>query len=217
MSTTITAVQNTRIRHGLLIRIEINGTVYRVANTYNPITWNSESYTALGHFLGISEMQEDLRATNNSLSVTLSGIPADVEGEPNYIGLMLQEPIKGSRIKIYRAFFDPDTGQLLSNQVFLRFSGYVSNFTLAEGNAQFEKTSTNTITLQCSNLNGIIERRISGRRTNEADFGSDTGMQNVVKISNRSFDFGKPYTGPITPTDGSDTGNSGFQQDSTGP
>lgn len=216
MSTTITAVQGTRIRHGLLIRLDINGTIYRIANTYNPITWNGESYTALGHFLGITEIQEDLRATNNTISVTLSGIPSDVAGEPNYIGLMLQEPIKGSRIQIYRAFFDPDTGLLLNNQVFLRFSGYVSNFSLAEGNGQFEKSGVNTITLQCSNINGIIERRISGRRTNAKDFDTDTGMYRVVEISNRSFDFGKPYSPPTTPNDGSGGGGEFVQPESTG-
>jgi hypothetical protein len=201
MTTTITAVQGTRINHGLLIRLNVNGTIYRLANTYNPLTWNGESYTALGHFLGISEIQEDLRATNNSITVSLSGIPSDVSGEPNYIGLMLQEPIKGSRIQIYRAFFDPDTRQLLANQVFLRFSGYVSTFTLAEGNNQFEKDSTNTITIQCANINAIIERRIGGRRTNAADFGTDTGMYRVTTIANRSFDFGKPYVAPTNPTE----------------
>ena len=193
MTTTITAVQGTRINHGLLIRLTVNGTVYRLANLYNPITWNGESYTALGHFLGISEIQEDLRATNNQLSVSISGIPSTQVGEPNYIGLILQQPVKGSRIQIYRAFFDPETRQLLANQVFLRFNGYISNFTLAEGNNQFEKDSTNTITLQCANINAIIERRVVGRRTNPTDFGTDTGMYRVPIISNTSFDFGKPY------------------------
>ena len=193
MTTTITAVQGTRINHGLLIRLTVNGTVYRLANSYNPVTWNSESYTALGNFLGISEIQEDLRATNNQITVSISGIPSGVVGEPNYIGLILQQPVKGSRIQIYRAFFDPDTRLLMANQVYLRFNGYISNFTLAEGNNQFEKDSTNTITLQCANINAIIERRVVGRRTNPTDFGADTGMYRVPIISNTSFDFGKPY------------------------
>lgn len=215
MSTSITAVQSTRINHGLLVRLDINSTIYRVANTYNPITWNGESYTALGHFLGISEIQEDLRATNNSLSVSLSGIPADVEGQPNWIGLMLQEPIKGSRIKIYRAFFDPDTGELLSNQVFLRFSGYVSNFSISEGNSQGEKDSVINVTLQCANINAIIERRVSGRRTNPTDFGTDTGMKEVVKISNRQFNFGQPFTA-TAPVDGGGGGGDFTPLESTG-
>jgi hypothetical protein len=49
--------------------------------------------------------------------------------------------------------------------------------------------------LQCSSLNGVIERQFSGRRTNENDqelwYPNDTSMNRVKVISGASFDFGK--------------------------
>jgi hypothetical protein len=208
MSNTIAAVNETSIEHGLLIRITVNGTTYRLANTYSPVTYNSEVYQALGHFLSMGEIQDDLRPTNNQLSLNLSGIPADVDGEPNYIALMLSQPIKGSRIQIYRAFFDPDTRELLEDGVQLRFSGYISNFSMSEGNQQFENEATNTITVNCSSVFGILERQVSGRRTNPTDFGIDTGMYRVPIIAGASFDFGKPYSGPPNSSGGNGSGGS---------
>jgi hypothetical protein len=199
MPTTITAVQDTKIKHGLLINLTVNATTYYIANTYSPITWNGNTYTALGHFLGIGDIQDDIRATNNSLQVSLSGIPSQGgETEPNYIGLVLNENIKGSRIQIYRVFFDTETLAILPGQVYLRFSGYVSNYTLTDSVDSQAKTATNTVIVQCSNLNAVMEKKIVGRRTNGADqrsrYPNDSGLDRVTVISNKSFDFGKPYT-----------------------
>ena len=203
MTTSIPALQATHARHGLLIDLEINGTTYRIANTYSPVTWNGNSYTQLGHLLGISEIQEDLRATNNSLTLSLSGIPSDVTGEPSYMSIVLDTPVKGSLVRIYRAFFSTTNGGLLADQVYLRFSGYVSNFSISENWDVDSRVMTNTISLSCSNLVSIIDKQYSGRRTNNSDqtywFPGDTGMYRVQEIANTAFDFGKPYTPPAAP------------------
>ena len=216
---TIPALNSTRIRHGLLIRITVNGTVYRLANTWSPITWNSENYLALGHFLGTSEFQDDLRTTNNSIQITLSGIPADPEepDTPSYPAIILNSRIKGSRVQIYRIFFDPVTQEFLADQTSLRFSGYISNFTITDGLDNQTRANTRTCVVQCSSVNAIIERRITGRRTNPTDqrnlYPADTGMDRVIKISNTSFDFGRPYTNSGTGGgSGSQGGQSGANQ-----
>ncbi len=200
MTTTITAVQGTRIKHGVLVRINLDGTIYRLANTYNPITYNSETYTPLGNFMGMNEIQDELRATNNKLSISLSGIPSGVDGEPNYVSLVLTTKIKGSRVQVYRVFFDPDSNEILSGQVFLRFSGYVSNFTLSEGSDPLQLSANNAVTIECSNIHGILENQITGRKTNATDFGSDKGMYRVAVISGTNFDFGKPLEPQVTET-----------------
>ena len=207
MTTTITAVQSTRIKHGVLVRFNLDGTIYRLANTYNPITYNGEVYTPLGNFMGMNEIQDELRATNNKLSISISGIPSGVDGEPNYVSLMLTTKIKGSRVQVYRVFFDPDSNQILSNQVYLRFSGYISNYTLTEGSDPESLQGTNTITVDCSNIHGILENQVIGRRTNATDFDADTGMYRVSIISGTNFDFGKPFTPPSTGTE-TDTSSS---------
>jgi len=205
----IPAVQGTNVRHGMLIRLTVNGTVYRLANTWSPITFNGENYQALGHFLGVNQMQDDLKITNNSIQLSISGIPKDASepDTPNYMGLILDERIKGSKVQIYRIFFNPTTNELLSGQTSLRFSGYISNFNLSDSVDIDSRSGTNNIVVECSSIHAILEKKISGRRTNSTDqkglYPSDTGMDRVVAISQTAFDFGKPYTAPspATPTD----------------
>jgi hypothetical protein len=205
MAQSIPALESTTLLHGLLIKLTVNSNQYFIANTYRPITWNGNTYSALGHFIGMNELQDDLRATNNAIQISLSGIPKDpgeagLPGYNSFVDLILQTDIKGSRVQIYRAFFDPVTREFLSSQTSLRFSGYISNYTLTDSIDAEAHTDTNTLVIQCSSVNAILEKTITGRRTNSADqknlYPTDTGMDRVVAISKTSFDFGKPYTPP---------------------
>jgi hypothetical protein len=215
MSIEIPALQGTHIKHGLLIDLTVNTSTYYIANTYNPVSWNGHNYVALGHFMGISEIQDDIRATNNSLQLTLNGIPAEAGDADNinYIGLILNSNIKGSRVEIRRAFFDTNTGALLSDQVFMRFSGYISNYTLTDSVDTQGRNAVNTIVAQCSSIHAVLEKRIVGRRTNGSDqrlfYPGDTGFDRVKEISNKSFDFGKPYSPPAGQNNGGNYGGGG--------
>jgi hypothetical protein len=205
MAQSIPALESTSLLHGLLIKLTVNSNQYFIANTFRPITWNGNTYAALGHFIGMNELQDDLRATNNSIQISLSGIPKDpgeagLPGYNSFVDLILQTDIKGSRVQIYRAFFDPVTHEFLNAQTSLRFSGYISNYTLTDSIDAQAHIDTNTLVIQCSSINAILEKTITGRRTNSADqknlYPTDTGMDRVVAISRTSFDFGKPYTPP---------------------
>ena len=199
MPLVIPALNATRINHGMLIRITVGpGQVYYIANTYSPITWQGNTYTALGHLLGTNEIQDDLRATNNQLQITLSGIPIGSEQPAAYIALMLEQPIKGSRVDIWRALFR-DNREFLVDQTSLRFSGYISNYAVTDASDLQNMSNTRAVTVICSSVHGILERQLSGRRTNNTDqlrlYPGDVSMGRVSAISNTAFDFGKPYTG----------------------
>ena len=205
MSISIPAVQQPQIRHGVLIRILANGVNYYVSNTYGPVTYNSNLYQGLGHFLGMDQIQDDLRVTNNQISLSFSGIPKVAEdgglGAYNsYVAMILDQKIKGSKVWIYRAFFDLTTNQLLTDSVSLRFAGYISNFSIVDGIDLEARDNTKTVVIICSSVIGIIDRKISGRRTNQTDqrllYPTDESMDRVAVISNTSFDFGKPYSAP---------------------
>ena len=165
----------------------------------------------MGSFLNITEMQNDLRATNNQLSVSLSGIPVG-DDTPNFLNIVLNSKVKGSRIKIYRAFFNPNT--LTIQNVYQRYNGYVSNYSLGENWDQENRLVSNTINLQCSNINAIIEKQYSGRRTNVGDqdkfFPGDTGMYRVKLLADTQFDFGKKIETPATPAASPDTSGGSF-------
>ena len=205
MALTIPALESTTLLHGLLIKLTVNNNQYFIANTYKPITWAGNTYSSLGHFLGMNELQDDLRSTNNSIQISLSGIPKDpgeggLPGYNSFVDLILQTDIKGSRVQVYRAFFNPVTYEFLNAQTSLRFSGYINNYTLTDSIDAEAHSDTNTLVIQCSSINAILEKTITGRRTNSADqknlYPSDTSMDRVVAISKTSFDFGKPYTPP---------------------
>ena len=218
MTTSIPALNESSIKHCLLIDIVVNSTTtYYISNAYSPIVFQGNNYTQLGNFMGMSEIQDDLKVTNNQISITLSGIPPD-DGSPNYMNIVLNSNLKGSRIKIYRAFFDIDTGNYVPTQVYLRFSGYVSNYSLNENWDQDSKSTSNAIGIQCSSIHAIMEKKYTGRRTNDGDqqtlYPGDTGMYRVKSLADTQFDFGKPYTAPTgnpnNPGGGNNGGDSNF-------
>jgi hypothetical protein len=193
----MTAYDSTFIRHGMLIDLTVNTTTYYISNLYSTLSYDGNQYQTMGSFLNITEMQNDLRATNNQLTVSLSGIPVG-DDTPNFLNIVLNSKVKGSRIKIYRAFFNPNT--LTIQNVYQRYNGYVSNYSLGENWDQENRLVSNTINLQCSNINSIIERQYSGRRTNVGDqdkfFPGDTGMYRVKLLADTQFDFGKKVETP---------------------
>jgi len=199
MSSVIAALTATSIKHCLLIDIVVNTTTYYISNAYAPITYNGNTYTQLGHFMAMSEIQDDLKITNNQISITLSGIPPD-DGSPNYMNIVLNSNLKGSAIRIYRAFFDISSGYYNPQAVYLRYSGYISNYSLNENWDQDNKLVSNAIGIQCSSIHAIMEKKYSGRRTNDGDqqywYPGDKGMYKVKSLADSQFDFGKPYTAP---------------------
>lgn len=201
MSISIPPVNDTSIKHCLLLEITVNTTTYYLSNAYAPIVYNGNSYTQLGSFMNMSEVQTDMRTTNNQISITLSGIPPD-DGSPNYMSIVLNSNLKGSLVQIYRAFFNTSNGFYDPQQVYLRYSGYVSNYSLSENWDQDNKTATNSIGIQCSSINAIMEKKYTGRRTNDGDqqywFSGDTGMYKVKSLADSQFDFGKPYVAPAS-------------------
>jgi hypothetical protein len=196
----------TNIVHAVLIKMQVNTSTYTIANSYGPLTWQDTTYLGLGHFLGLNEIQDELQVTNNQIQISLSGIPRDL-GEQglglynSYISLILDQKIKGSRVEIWRAIFDPQTGLIDDNSTSLRFSGYISNFTISDATDVAGRIDTYTIAVNCSSVLGLLERKTTGRRTNGTDqrslYPTDSCMDRIVAISNTSFDFGKPYSGGI--------------------
>lgn len=188
--TLATEVNKTSIQHCLLLDIELSTTTtYYLSNNYQTITYNGNDYTELGYFLQMSELQDDIKPTNNQIQIALAGVPSDVV--PDFPGLALNTKIKGSKVRIYRGFFN--NGTLVD--AYLRFSGYVSNYSLNETWDDVTRLTSFTISLQCSNLLALIERQYNGRRTNEKDqklwYPTDTAMDRVKVLADSSFDFGK--------------------------
>jgi hypothetical protein len=166
MTTAISQVDNRSIEHGVLIDLTLDGTIYYISNCYKPIVHNGNTYEALAGFLTISEIQSNISNANDELQVSLSAIP------PTYIAATLGQPIKGGELNIYRAFFDYTTQEVITGQVYKRFSGIISNYAVQEDiETQAQDIGvTHTITIIASSIMGVLEDKISGRRTNRQDY-----------------------------------------------
>jgi len=166
MSTTITQVDGNNIEHGVLIDLTLDGTTYYISNCYKEVVYNGNTYQALAGFLTVSEIQSNISNANDEIQVSLSAIP------PTYIAATLSEPIKGGEINIYRAFFDYTTQEVITGAIYRRFTGIISNYSVQEDLDATTMTPevNHTITIIASSIMGVLENKISGRRTNKQDY-----------------------------------------------
>ena len=199
MSTNIPPVQTNAIEHGILIDLTLDEDTYYISNCYKNVIHNGNEYLALAGFLNTSDIQNNISNANDEIQVSLSAIP------PTYIAATIGQPIKGGEVNIYRAFFDYETQQVITGEVYRRFTGIISNFSVQEDIDTQGTTPevTHTITIIASSIMGVLENKISGRRTNKQDFDivwpelandpADPSMERVEALFNSSFDFGKKY------------------------
>jgi len=204
--TTISQVNNRSIEHGVLIDLTLDDVTYYISNCYKNVIYNGNTYQALAGFLSVSEIQGNITNANDEVQVSLSAIP------PTYIAATLDTQIKGGEINIYRAFFDYTTQEVITNAVYRRFTGVVSNYSVQEDiNVESSEPEVNhTITIIASSIMGVLENKVSGRRTNRQDYqkvwtelgnsSTDPSMNRVEALFNASFDFGKPYVAPAAST-----------------
>jgi hypothetical protein len=196
MATDIPAVEgNVSITHAVFVDITLGGTTYYISSAYQSITIGSNEYLPSGAFLQISDLTEDLKTTNGDIQISLSGIPA----EYNYMDIVLSTPIKGGQVEIKRGFFDPNTLEVLPSEVYTRYKGVITNFSVDESTSFLNGELTNQITVICASLNTLLENRIRGQRTNGTDrrrfYPGDISFDRVKDLQNVSFDFGREYTG----------------------
>ena len=194
---------------------------YYISNCYREVVHNSKTYQALAGFLSVSEIQNNISNANDEIQVSLSAIP------PNYIAAVLGTQIKGGDINIYRAFFDYRTQQVIAGAVYKRFTGVISNYSVQEDLDVAGATPdvNHTITIIASSIIGVLENKISGRRTNQEDYqifwpelnnvnyAADPSMNRVEVLFNSSFDFGKPYKGQAASSVGGGGGGGGGGND----
>lgn len=188
----------TAIRTNLYVRLAIDEyrttssgsfttQVLRFTDDPDGATINGEAYTSIGKFLSVTATSSEIRPSDHSITVSISGIPT------NSIEEIIYSRIKGSDIKIYRQFFTV-AGSLIATQGY--FIGKVNNYSLQEDYRIEDRTANNIILLECASNIGILKQKISGRKTNPQSenkfYPSDTSMDRVPTLKGTKFDFGAP-------------------------
>ena len=203
--TTINAVTGSQINHAEFVKLTVGtlGTVYTFCNAASPITVGGNTFTNLGALLNVGDVQRDIKATSDDMTIALTGIL------PANIAVILSSDIKGSLVEVWRGFFDSNNQILTSptTQFFKRYQGIINNVAITEDFNIEMRTRVATCSISCSSMRRILENRLSGVRTNKSNWQfiygtNETSMNRVSEISNTYFDFGSP---PKTNTQASET------------
>jgi hypothetical protein len=203
--TTINAVTGSQINHAEFVKLTVGvaGTVYTFCNAAAPITVGGNTFTNLGALLNVGDVQRDIKATSDDMTIALTGIL------PANIVVILSNDIKGSLVEVWRGFFDSNNQIITSptTQFFKRYQGIINNVAITEDFNSEMRTRVATCSISCSSMRRILENRLSGVRTNKSNWQfiygvNETSMNRVSEISNTYFDFGSP---PKTNTQSSET------------
>ena len=202
--TTINAVTGSQINHAEFVKLTVGNaaTVYTFCNAAAPITVGGITFANLGALLSVGDVQRDIKATSDDMSITLTGI------DPSNVALILSNDIKGSLVEVWRGFFDSNN-QIITTpttQFFKRYQGIINSVSITEDFNSEARQRIATCSISCSSMRRVLENRLSGVKTNQNNwqfiYAGDTSMNRVSEISNTFFDFGSP---PKTQTQASET------------
>lgn len=202
--TTIYAVNGPQIIHAEFVRLTVGTaeTVYTFCNAAAPVTVNGITFSNLGALLSVGDVQRDIKATSDDMTIQLTGI------DPSNIAIILGNQIKGSLVEVWRGFLNSNNQIITSptTQFFKRYQGIINSVSITENFDSEARVRVATCSISCSSMRRILENRLSGVKTNQKSwqvfYPSDTSMNRVVEVANTYFDFGAP---PKTQTQASET------------
>ena len=192
--TSIYAVNSPQIIHAEFVRLTV-GTdedVYTFCNAAAPVTVDGIVFSNLGALLSVGDVQRDIKATSDDMTIQLTGI------DPTNIGIILGNEIKGSVVEVWRGFLDSNNQIITSptTQFFKRYQGIISSVSITEDFNTEARIRIATCSIACSSMRRILENRLSGVKTNQKSwqvfYPNDSSMNRVVEIANTYFDFGAP-------------------------
>jgi hypothetical protein len=202
--TTIYAVNGPQIIHAEFVRLTVGTAedVYTFCNAAAPVTVDGITFANLGALLSVGDVQRDIKATSDDMTIQLTGI------DPTNIGIILGNEIKGSLVEIWRGFLNSNNQIITSptTQFFKRYQGIINSVSITEDFNTQARTRVATCSIACSSMRRILENRLSGVKTNQKSwqifYPNDTSMNRVIEIANTYFDFGGT---PQTQTQASET------------
>jgi len=191
MSTTIAALSANAIRYVEFVKLSNSSFTDTFCNAPDNITVGGVTYAGMGSYMGVSEIQSDMKATSTDVKLTISGL------NPANIALVLGANIKGSTLTIWRGFTDSDN-QLLTIggvlQFFQRYQGIINNINITENFDEKLRERVATCIMSSASMRLVLDSRIAGIKTNPSSwrflYPNDTSMDRVPAIASTYFNFG---------------------------
>lgn len=160
------------------------GTVY-CTDCHRSVSWDGHTYTALGHLLAFSGLEEAVETKVTSARLTLSGV------DQTWIALALMVDYVDRPLAIYKAMLD--TAEALVSDPVLIFSGRMDQPSIEEDPA----AGSSVVTVEATSHFVDFERR-TGRRTVPAEqalyFPADRAFDQVAAIAGQQVQilWGRP-------------------------
>jgi len=179
--------------------------IFTFCNAAGPVTINGIRYAGYGTYLGVSEIQQDMKASSVDIKLSLSGL------DINVVSLILASPVKGSTVKIWRGFLDA-SNQIETiggvQQFFQRYQGIINNVAINENFDDQKRQRTVVCIVSCASMRLVLDSRLAGIKTNPSNwrflYPNDTSMDRVPVIASTYFNFGQnPTPGSATKVIGS--------------
>jgi hypothetical protein len=176
----LTADQNVYLAGNSIISIILidigmaNGSTTRYTDAPYDITFNSNTYTAQGAFLNVSETEENADVQIVSATITLSAL------DVSYVTSFATSAQINQLVTIRRAFINFTTNQLIGDSAgenaITIFRGRISGYSVRND------INTAEITIQVSSQFINFDKR-SGRRTNQGNFQVEHPQDHSMEFS----------------------------------
>lgn len=196
----ITTITESGLQSAFFVRIQIDeyrttpiagytSQTLRFSDWQTPVDVSGETYQSLGNLMSIGNSTSQLRVSEQTVSVAISGIPNSAIAE------IVNSKIKGSSVEIYRGLFNSNNVLLTGyDNPLLKFKGFVNNYTLVEDYDSQARASTNTIQIECASVISVLTSKHAGRKCNPESmkkfYPTDLSMDRVPTLVNSYFDFG---------------------------
>lgn len=168
--TEVAKLQN-RPAHLVSVHLD-SGTVY-MTDYYKDITYGGNTYQAVGHFMGFSDIEEAAEVIVSNVTLSLGGI------DQVWVSRVLSEDYIDRTVKIYTAFMD-STDTLIVDPVLI-FEGRMDQPIISED----PDAGTSTVAISATNA-WVDFTRKTGRHTNHEEqqihFSGDKGFEFASEI-----------------------------------
>ena len=147
-------------------------TVY-MTDAYKDITYNSNTYVAVGHFMGFSDIEESAEVIVSSVTLSLGGV------DQVWVSRVLNKAYIDRTVKVYTAFLN-DAQALVVDPVLI-FEGRMDTPTIQED----PDSGKSSVSVSATNA-WVDFSRTTGRHTNHEEqqihFAGDKGFEFASEI-----------------------------------
>lgn len=172
-------VQAGEVRPVVFAQLDFYGGTVRAHTGIGDITWGGNTWSGVGDFAGVGEIEEGTDIAARGVSLSINGIPSAVLSEA------LGAKYRGRAAKIWLGFLNA-SGALLADP-YQVFGGRMDVMSVEDAG------DTCSISVQCENRLVDFRRSRVSRYTQEdqnARFPMDFGLQYIARIADQTIQWG---------------------------